>query len=61
MSKPANISQQIWDMKYRLKGADGQPVDKTMPDTWARVAQALSAPERDRDADQGAQWGLPST
>ena len=54
MSKPANISQQIWDMKYRLKGPDGHPVDKTMPDTWARVAHALSAPEREKDAEQGA-------
>ncbi len=56
MSKPANISQQIWDMKYRLKGADGRPVDKTMSDTWGRVARALSAPERDRDAEQGVVW-----
>ena len=23
------VSQQIWDMKYRFKGVDGQPVDKT--------------------------------
>ena len=56
MSKPANISQQIWDMKYRLKGPDGHPVDKTMSDTWARVAHALSAPERDMDTEQGAAW-----
>ncbi len=49
MTQPAHISQQIWDMKYRLKGADGRPVDKTMADTWARVARALSAPEQDAD------------
>ena len=49
MTKPAHISQQIWEMKYRLKGADGRPVDKTMADTWARVARALSAPEQDAD------------
>ena len=41
------ISQQIWDMKYRLKAADGSPIDKTIEDTWARVAQALAAPEAD--------------
>ncbi|HET9149997.1 MAG TPA: LAGLIDADG family homing endonuclease [Alphaproteobacteria bacterium] len=41
------ISQQIWDMKYRLKGGDGAPVDKAMADTWRRVATALAAPERD--------------
>jgi ribonucleoside-diphosphate reductase alpha chain len=43
----AAISQQIWDMKYRLKGADGAPVDKAMGDTWTRVAKALAVTERD--------------
>ena len=43
--KPAPISQQIWDMKYRLKGADASPVDKTIADTWHRVARALAAVE----------------
>ncbi len=47
MAKAASISQQIWDMKYRLKGADGEPVDKTVADTWRRVARALAEPERD--------------
>ena len=37
------VSQQIWDMKYRFKGVDGQPVDKTIVDTWRRVAHALVA------------------
>src|SRR5579883_2971920 len=37
------ISQRIWDMKYRLKGPSGEPIDKT----WRRVATALAAPERD--------------
>ncbi len=41
------ISQQIWEMKYRLKGPGGQPVDKTVEDTWRRVARALAVPERD--------------
>ena len=39
------VSQQIWDMKYRFKGVDGQPVDKTIVDTWRRVAHALVASE----------------
>ncbi len=39
------ISQQIWDMKYRLKDANREPVDRTMADTWRRVATALAAPE----------------
>jgi len=43
------ISQQIWDMKYRLKGPDGAPVDKTVGDTWWRVAYALAEPERERE------------
>ena len=40
MVEVASISQQIWDMKYRLKGVDGRPVDKTISDTWRRVARA---------------------
>ncbi len=49
MPQVAAISQQIWDMKYRLKGPDGQPVDKTIEDSWRRVAQALAEPEREPD------------
>jgi ribonucleoside-diphosphate reductase alpha chain len=41
------IAQQIWDMKYRLKAGDGTPVDKSIEDTWRRVADALAAPEKD--------------
>jgi ribonucleoside-diphosphate reductase alpha chain len=44
----ASIAQQIWDMKYRLKGPDGTPLDKTIEDTWRRVADALAEPEKDR-------------
>lgn len=39
------ISQQIWDMKYRLKTAAGAPVDKTIEDSWHRVAKALAQAE----------------
>ena len=49
MPQVAAISQQIWDMKYRLKAADGAPVDKTIEDTWRRVARALAAPEQDAE------------
>src|SRR3954453_19604155 len=45
MTAVSAISQQIWDMKYRLKLLDGQPVDKTVGDTWTRVAKALAEPE----------------
>ena len=47
MSPTAPISQQIWDMKYRLKGPDGHPLDQTIEDSWARIATALAVPETD--------------
>ena len=43
----APIAAQIWDMKYRLKEADGTPIDGTIEDTWRRIARALAAVERD--------------
>jgi ribonucleoside-diphosphate reductase alpha chain len=50
MALVGSISQQIWDMKYRLRSASGEVVDKTIEDTWRRVAAALAAPERDAAA-----------
>ena len=47
MVSVAAISQQIWDMKYRLRGADGVVVDKTIEESWRRVARALAAGERE--------------
>src|SRR5437588_7074348 len=52
MAVVASISQQIWDMKYRLKGPAngpiaGEPIDKTIEDTWRRVATAAAGPEKD--------------
>ena len=41
------ISQRRWDMKYRLKAPSGEPLDRTIEDTWRRVATALAAPERE--------------
>ncbi|MCC7049396.1 MAG: ribonucleoside reductase, partial [Alphaproteobacteria bacterium] len=41
------ISQQIWEMKYRLKRPGGDPVDKTVEDSWRRVAHALAERERE--------------
>ena len=49
MASTSSISQQIWDMKYRFKNDDGTPVDKTMTDTFRRIATALAAPEKDPD------------
>ncbi len=47
MTDVAGISQQIWDMKYRLKAPDGSPVDRTIEDTWRRVARALASVEKE--------------
>ena len=41
----APIAEQIWDMKYRLKDAEGAPLDATVEDTWGRIARALAAVE----------------
>jgi len=48
----APIAEQIWDMKYRLKGSDGTPVDMTVEDSWRRIARSLAEaePEAERDA-----------
>lgn len=43
----APIAEQIWDMKYRFKSADGVPFDLTVEDSWLRVAKALAAEEKD--------------
>ncbi|MGE3936242.1 MAG: adenosylcobalamin-dependent ribonucleoside-diphosphate reductase, partial [Rhodospirillaceae bacterium] len=53
MTPVSAISQQIWDMKYRLKGPSDEPVDKTIDDTWRRVARALAEPEADKEAWAG--------
>ncbi|WP_373355816.1 adenosylcobalamin-dependent ribonucleoside-diphosphate reductase [Pseudoroseicyclus sp. CXY001] len=41
----APIAEAIWDMKYRLKEADGTPVDASVEATWARIGKALAAVE----------------
>jgi ribonucleoside-diphosphate reductase alpha chain len=41
------IASAIWDMKYRLKDADGVAVDGTVEDTWRRIARALAEVETD--------------
>ena len=35
-------SMDIWDKKYRLSAKDGSPIDKSMDDTYKRVARALA-------------------
>jgi ribonucleoside-diphosphate reductase alpha chain len=41
----APIAEAIWDMKYRLKEADGTPIDGTVQDSWRRIARALAEVE----------------
>ncbi len=45
MTEMLPISSRIWDMKYRLKAADGTPIDGTIDDSWRRVARALASVE----------------
>ncbi len=41
----APIAEQIWDMKYRFKDAEGHAIDQTVEDTWRRIARDLAAVE----------------
>ena len=43
----APIAEQIWDMKYRFKAADGTPNDVTVEDTWRRIARDLARIEKE--------------
>ncbi|HFC04780.1 MAG TPA: adenosylcobalamin-dependent ribonucleoside-diphosphate reductase, partial [Rhizobiales bacterium] len=43
------ISSDIWDRKYRYKKQDGTPVDKTVADSFRRVAEAVAIPEKKAD------------
>ncbi|MGH1368449.1 MAG: adenosylcobalamin-dependent ribonucleoside-diphosphate reductase [Maritimibacter sp.] len=47
----APIAEQIWDMKYRFKEADGSPIDQSVEDSWRRIARALSEAEPAREAE----------
>ncbi|MFC0339982.1 adenosylcobalamin-dependent ribonucleoside-diphosphate reductase [Paracoccus niistensis] len=49
----APIAEQIWDMKYRLRAADGTPLDATVEDTWRRVARDLASVETNPAAWEG--------
>ena len=39
-------SERIWDQKYRFRAPEGGPVDKSIEDSWRRVAKALAAAEK---------------
>jgi len=42
----APISREIWELKYRLKSADGAPVDGSLDDTFWRVARTAAGAEK---------------
>ena len=42
----------IWDKKYRLTAKDGTPVDRSMDDTYKRVARALADVEPEEGREQ---------
>lgn len=48
----APISEQIWDMKYRLKDSNGTPIDETVEDTWRRIAKDLARAEPEASRDE---------
>jgi ribonucleoside-diphosphate reductase alpha chain len=47
-----DASFDIWDKKYRLTAKDGSPVDKSMDDTYKRVARALADVESESCREQ---------
>ena len=54
-------SLDIWDKKYRLTAKDGSPIDKTMDDTYRRVARALADVEGEEVREEWYQkfvWAL---
>jgi len=49
------LSHQIWDMKYRLKDVEGTPIDKSIDESWRRVAGALAQAESPDQREDYAQ------
>jgi ribonucleoside-diphosphate reductase alpha chain len=49
----APIAEQIWDMKYRLKSAEGKALDEKVEDTWRRIATDLASVEADPGTWEG--------
>ena len=45
-------SLDIWDKKYRLSAKDGAPIDRSMDETYMRVARALADVEREEVREQ---------
>ncbi len=41
-----DIGTEIWNRKYRYEGSNGLPADRTVEETWRRVAKAAAAVEK---------------
>ncbi|MDF2368622.1 adenosylcobalamin-dependent ribonucleoside-diphosphate reductase [Sneathiella sp.] len=52
MSPVAPISQQIWDMKYRFKSADDSLKERSIEDSWRRVARATAEAEAETEREK---------
>jgi ribonucleoside-diphosphate reductase alpha chain len=48
------IAHEIWDMKYRLKAADGTPLEQSVDETWWRVARAVAMAEEPAQRERWA-------
>ena len=44
----SSIAEQIWDMKYRFKEANGVNIDLDVQDRWRRVAKSLAKIEKNK-------------
>ena len=53
----APIAEQIWDMKYRFKDAEGAPIDLSVEDSWRRIARDLAKEEKDPEAWEDKFYG----
>ena len=53
-----SIAEQIWDMKYRFKEADGSNIDLEVQDSWRRVASSLAKNEKDKDFWEGEFYSI---
>ena len=57
-------SLDIWDTKYRLKDEANEPIDKTIDDSYLRVASTIAAveetPELQEKWEKRFLWASPS-
>ncbi len=49
MTAMTNLSNDIWDMKYRFKNHEGVALDDTIEATWHRVSNAVSLAEKEAE------------